>query len=212
MPKPGCGKYISSLHANQAGVYCLKNRVNGKRYVGSSRRIGTRIKAHISALNNGTHCNRHLQRAWDRYGPASFTVLVLEICNSNECLAIEQQWIDRYDSANQDVGYNLYPFATGPKSVRRPTHVGGAVARANAARIVSAATRQKMGVAKRGVPTGRCEIGILNPNAKLTPSGVRMIRTLFSNGLSIAEISRRVGVGWTAVSDVVRNRKWTHVT
>jgi len=44
-----------------AGVYQILNRLNGKRYVGSSVAAKARMKEHRRALKDGCHCNKFLQ-------------------------------------------------------------------------------------------------------------------------------------------------------
>lgn len=59
------------------------------------------------------------------------------------------------------------------------------------------------GRAKPGRPCGN-----RNANAKLTPEAVRYIR---SSGKMVSELARELGMGKTAVRNVVRGRTWAHV-
>lgn len=94
------------------GVYCIQNRVNGKRYVGSaSVSLKKRIREHKDALRAGTSHNRYLQRAWNKYGEDQFDFSVLEYCVSTLCISREQYWIDFYEATNPNKGYNLCPNA-----------------------------------------------------------------------------------------------------
>lgn len=43
-----------------SGIYCIKNIINNKRYIGQSSDINTRWMKHRIALNEGSHHNRHL--------------------------------------------------------------------------------------------------------------------------------------------------------
>lgn len=45
--------------------YALKNKINGKIYVGVSGRVEDRIKSHMGLLKNGTHTNKSLQDDYD---------------------------------------------------------------------------------------------------------------------------------------------------
>jgi hypothetical protein len=60
---------VPPLGGWKTGVYGIRNRINGKVYVGSaSKSLAGRIRGHLSGLTKGTHFNRHLQAAWNRYG------------------------------------------------------------------------------------------------------------------------------------------------
>lgn len=105
------------------GVYCICCVDTGKRYVGScssSRGIKHRLRGHVQALTNKTHCNKHLQRAWDKYGSRRFKFTVLEKCASEMCVIKEQFWIDKYASANPQHGYNLAPTAGSMLGFKHP--------------------------------------------------------------------------------------------
>lgn len=52
----------------EAGVYVIKNNVNGKQYVGSSIDLHMRRIQHFSKLRCGKHINSHLQNAYNKYG------------------------------------------------------------------------------------------------------------------------------------------------
>lgn len=96
----------------KSGVYLIRNKVNEKVYVGSSAKsVKGRIAGHRKELRNGYHGNRHLQAAWNKYGEASFEFKSICRCEPEECIEIEQAWIDAYRSAERDFGYNLSPTA-----------------------------------------------------------------------------------------------------
>jgi group I intron endonuclease len=101
------------------GVYGLYNKRNGKVYVGSaSRSLAGRIRSHLVALRTGVHHNRHLQRAWIKYGSKAFVFKILERCAPSECIVREQYWIDQLDSASSSRGYNLSPTAGSVRGIR----------------------------------------------------------------------------------------------
>ncbi len=108
--------YIDDLLGEECktGVYCWTCRPTNKRYVGSGAGKGgclTRKRGHRSKLRKGTHCNKYLQYAWDKYGEAAFEFRVIETCSPEQCLEREQFWIDFYRSAEEEYGYNLLPTA-----------------------------------------------------------------------------------------------------
>lgn len=100
------------LH-RQAGVYAIVNTVNGRRYVGSSIKIGKRWADHRRQLRYGAHDSVALQRAWNKYGPSAFRIEVLEAVSggSSDLLAREQFFINSSESS-----YNANPIAGKPPS------------------------------------------------------------------------------------------------
>lgn len=88
------------------GIYSIVNKIDGKRYIGQSIDIETRIKRHFRELRNRNHHSKYLQRAFDKYGEESFETEILftceETCNLDE---LEKDFIKKYDSYRN--GYNL---------------------------------------------------------------------------------------------------------
>jgi group I intron endonuclease len=95
----------------KCGIYCIKNKINNKVYIGKSKNIYSRIKQHITLLNTKSKDeNRYLIHSWFKYGRESFTYEVLEyfdIVDEKVLKERELHWITYYDSTNRDKGYNL---------------------------------------------------------------------------------------------------------
>ena len=62
-----------------AGIYVIRNRINGHEYVGKTTHFAARWKDHRSQLQRRVHPNPHLTYAWHCYGAAAFDFAVLEI-------------------------------------------------------------------------------------------------------------------------------------
>jgi group I intron endonuclease len=94
-------------------VYKITNIKNGKPYIGSSLDVYKRLYRHRNSLMRGTHPNLHLQAAYNIDGVESFTFEVLEDTPKDRKILAEreQYWINFYDAANPEKGYNILPLA-----------------------------------------------------------------------------------------------------
>ena len=96
---------ITSELKGQCGIYCLLNTNNGKRYVGLSTDLYTRIMKHRSLLKHNKHYNKHLQAAYNK--GYNFEVIVLENCSIEELDTKEVFYMNLYNVLNPEFGYNL---------------------------------------------------------------------------------------------------------
>lgn len=93
-----------------AGIYQIRNVINGKLYVGSSINLRKRSISHYNDLKNHRHNNSKLQRASDKYGLNNFIFEVLEIVDGKDkLLEKEQYYIDKLNVVEE--GYNICPVA-----------------------------------------------------------------------------------------------------
>ncbi len=96
----------------RSGIYCIRNMVSGRLYVGSAVFIEKRWTLHRSLLNRGRHHSITLQRSWIKYGASAFSFEILEIVEDKAALVgREQHWIDEFNSSCPRVGYNIAPKA-----------------------------------------------------------------------------------------------------
>lgn len=91
------------------GIYHILNRKNGKEYVGSAVDFYARIWLHKKQLRSNCHHSIKLQRAWNKYGESCFIFEMIEKCDSDQLIALEQVWIDKKDAYRN--GYNSRPLA-----------------------------------------------------------------------------------------------------
>lgn len=84
------------------GIYCIKNNINQKSYVGKSINIESRWQQHIYSSKNGSQYPIH--RALQKYGANNFSFSVLEECEISELDDKEIEWISKLNTYNN--GYN----------------------------------------------------------------------------------------------------------
>ena len=99
------------LITGASGVYEIVCQVTGKRYIGSSVDMNARKQEHLRHLSKGVHANPYLQKAYNKYGEQNFEFHLLAICDPKELLAQEQRVLDKMNTQNRHVGFNLCPVA-----------------------------------------------------------------------------------------------------
>ena len=95
------------------GIYQIVNIISDKRYIGKSNNIERRFWQHRNELNKGTHGNKHLQRAWTKYGENQFIFTVLEECLESELNEKEMYWITKFGGCKSSKLYNNTPGGDG---------------------------------------------------------------------------------------------------
>ncbi len=104
---------LSEIHniKNHAGIYCFKNKINGKCYIGQSLKLRRRIYKHITNFKTNLY-DAPLYRAFGKYGLDNFEVFVLDTftdTNNSKLKNIlddlEKKYIKEYNSYGP-TGYN----------------------------------------------------------------------------------------------------------
>lgn len=96
-------------------IYIIKNKINGKIYVGQTiKDYNIRWKSHKRLLRKGKHNNNHLQNSWNKYGEYNFEFILLHefiFKNKKERKymldLIEKIYITGWDLLNDKYGYNI---------------------------------------------------------------------------------------------------------
>jgi hypothetical protein len=97
-----------------AGVFQVKNTVNGKILLGSSLNLEGPLNSHKFMLTIGRHRNAALQKEWNEFGGDKFVFEILEVVKvkddpnfnlEDELTLIEQIWIEKRQPFGER-GYN----------------------------------------------------------------------------------------------------------
>lgn len=89
-------------------IYIIRNKVNGKVYIGQTCRFSRRKAQHLHDTRRGRYLHKPLCRAFAKYGEEAFEFEILEECATLELTnEREKHWIAVFDSYNLEKGYNL---------------------------------------------------------------------------------------------------------
>ncbi len=97
-----------------AGVFQVKNTVNGKVLLGSSKNLEGPLNGHKFMLSIGHHQNKELQKEWNEYGGDKFVFEILEVVQvkndpnfslEDELTLLEEIWLDKLQPFGER-GYN----------------------------------------------------------------------------------------------------------
>lgn len=101
------------IELKEKGVYKITCRPTNKVYIGStSQSFIKRFWQHEYELLKNKHKNPYLQYSFNKHGKDNFDYEILEICSEN-ILNREQFWMEKYNSADKEIGFNINTLASG---------------------------------------------------------------------------------------------------
>jgi group I intron endonuclease len=102
--------------SKSAGVFQVKNVVNGKVLLGSSLNLDGPLNGHRFMLEISGHTNKALQKEWNEFGANKFVFEILEVVKVNdddpnfnlddELTLLEQIWLEKLKPFGE-CGYNI---------------------------------------------------------------------------------------------------------
>jgi len=168
-------------------IYSIRNKTNGKQYIGSTTQPDKRKIQHFSDLRRNRHYNKHLQYSFNKYGESSFDFEILEECVDEVLAESEKKWIHCTSVTNPDFGFNATNEPYAP--MRGKKH-----------------TKKTLDLFKVIRPKGS-----EHPHSKIDEVMVVRIFFMFGEGLNQKQISEQTGVDQTNISLIIRGKAWKHV-
>lgn len=99
----------------QMGVFQIRNKINGKIFIGSSTNLTAKWNSQQFQLNMGSHPNRELQEDWKKFGKENFVYEILDeikpsdeknaAIDQEEAKALEELLIEKHQPFGEK-GYN----------------------------------------------------------------------------------------------------------
>ena len=93
----------------KSGVYCIKSLVDDRLYVGSTIKLKKRYNDHNQKLTQNKHQSPYLQNFVNKHGINQLSFQLIELCEPEQLITIEQKQINFYDA--QGVLFNLCKIA-----------------------------------------------------------------------------------------------------
>jgi len=205
------------------GIYKILNKINNKIYIGSATNIKKRWRDHKWYLKQNKHHNLHLQSAWNKYGEENFEFTIILECTIDELIIKEKEFIILFKSKNSNHGYNI----NDPRKIYLGKNCSEEIKNKQSERMLgeknpmygkygrehpkfnispSAIVRNKMSVAKMGIPTHR------RSYCKLTPSDIIEIRKMYNEEkISQPKIAVKYNVCCTTINQIINKKIWIDI-
>jgi len=210
-----------------SGIYKIINNKNGHFYIGSSSNLEYRRKEHLKRLKSNKHHSRYLQNAWNKYGKECFDFEIIEECENDKLLELEQFYLDKLKPE-----YNICKFSTSRLGCKSSDETRKKLSILNTGKNHpkfgthhSLETRQKISASKIGKlrsdelkeklslyhKKNGSFCGTKNPKVKLNIEIVKNIRELYSDSFSIRDLSIKFNVNFSTIERIVKRKTWKHI-
>lgn len=166
-------------------IYCYKNKINGKCYIGKTNNISQRKNRHRrnAFIDKNT---LPLYNALRKYGEDNFEFSILDKFHIEDIIFdLEIFYISAYKSNNRDYGYNVTSGGEG-----------------------SSGTKHNENQKK----SNKLKVGESNGNSKLTNVTALSVYNDYKTGLyTIKDISNKYNVAHITIERLLSGRSWKHL-
>lgn len=193
------------------GIYGIRNKKNGKVYVGQSVDIKQRFCTHRYSLRKNKHYNKHLQNSWNKNGESAFEFVILEKCTDKQLTVLEQKWIDSVENYFNKIDDVI--TCCGPANpFYGKKHTDKTKQRMSTARKGRYKGNENPNYGKKHSMETRIRMSV-ECSGKLTAENVLEIKGLLAkNDLSQQQIADRYGIGRTTVTRIASGNRWSNIT
>lgn len=216
------GKY------NYSAIYCLKNTINDKCYIGSAQKLNYRLWNHKHKLIKGSHANNILQNFVNKYGIDKIYFEVLEVIeNVDDLITKEQYYIDKLKPS-----FNILKIAGSNLGVVMTQEQKDKISKRKKGVLHTEDTKRRISETMKGVPKSKqhaAKVGLKHKGKKITKEHkekiskankgnittpkvnwdiVKEIRKLHSEGYKDKELSLRFNLSISQINNIRNNKSW----
>ena len=195
---------------NKHGIYKITNTQNEMVYIGqTSQRFIKRYWHHKWKLADGTHDNKHLQNAWNKYGESSFEFSIVEVVDDADNGKLDILEISYIQSYRADgCCYNIADGGEGVRGVVMTEEHRRKIGEKNRINMLgkrhSEETKRKMSESRMGKHYNK-------DNYKITGEQAFEIKTRLVSGEKPSSVASSVGVDYRYVNNILSCDAWKHI-
>lgn len=212
---------------NYSGIYCLKNTIDNRCYIGSAQKLNYRLWNHKHKLIKGTHANNILQNFVNKYGIDTIYFEVLEAVEINNLIEREQYYIDTLKPE-----FNILPKAGSSAGIIMSEEQKIKISKNRTGVLHTEDTKKRISESMKGVPKSKehaYKVGLKHKGKivsqeqrdkiskankgriatpKITWEIVDKIRELHSQGIKDKELAIQFNLSKVQINNIRNNKSW----
>ncbi len=189
-------------------IYCIENKINGKKYIGYTINPNVRWKRHkLSALKS---TNQYIHKAIRYYGADNFWFRCISYAFTKEDgLAYEMEMIKLYKSNNKKYGYNLTEGGAGNFGHKHTEKTKKLLSNLAKKRIGPLNSFYGKNHKQNTIENTR---GENNKQSKLTEQSViKLVNLYYTGNFTEQDLANIFNVKRQTVNDIFRRKRWKHI-